>query len=419
MSLITRQVWAASPRSRSTFRRLWAAAAISSLGDGVALAALPLLVASLTQDPLLVAGAFAALELPWLLFSLPSGTLVDRVDRRSAMVSADLIRAGVVGVLAVLVVVGRAEIALICAVSFALSTAETVFDPASEAILPLIVDADALAGANARLQGTSAALNNFVGPPLGAVLFALVAAAPFFVDAASFIASALIVLTLAGSYRSVRAGPRRPVFAEVGDALRWLGRHPVLRYTAPLAGLTNLAGMMVFSILVLFSREVLGLGDVGYGALLAALGVGGLVGAFTAGMIIAAIGEAWALRLPSWLGAFAALSCVAVPQPIVAAGALATVGFSTALWNVAHVSLRQQVVPDDLRGRIAGVNSLITSGARPLGAALGGIAAAAFGLKAPFILAAIILAAVGLVAVLRVTPGAVAAARHAATSGPI
>jgi len=94
------------------------------------------------------------------------------------------------------------------------------------------------------------------------------------------------------------------------------------------------------------------------------------------------------------------------------------VGFSTALWNVAHVSLRQQVVPDDLRGRIAGVNGLITSGARPLGVALGGIAAAAFGLMAPFILAAIILVAVGLIAVLRVTPGAIATARHATTSGP-
>jgi predicted MFS family arabinose efflux permease len=372
----------------------------------------------MTQDPLLVAGAFAAFELPWLLFSLPSGALVDRVDRRSAMVCTDLIRAGVVGVLAVLVVAGRAEIALICAVSFALSTAETVFDPAGEAILPLIVEADALADANARLQGTNAALNDFVGPPLGAALFALMAAAPFFIDAASFIASALIVLTLAGSYRAIPAGPRRPIFAEVGDGLRWLGRHPVLRYTAPLAGLTNVAGMVVFSILVLFSQEVLGLGDVGYGVLLGALGVGGLIGAFTAGMIIAAIGEAWSLRLPSWFGAVAALASVAVPQPIVVAVALATVGFSISLWNVAHVSLRQQVVPDELRGRIAGANKLISSGARPLGAVLGGIAAAAFGLKAPFILAAIILVAVGLIAVLRVTPGAIATARHAATSGP-
>jgi len=102
--------------------------------------------------------------------------------------------------------------------------------------------------------------------------------------------------------------PRRPVFAEVDAALRWLGRHPVLRYTAPLAGQTNLAGTMVFSILVLFSQEVLGLGDVGYGVLRGALGVGGLIGVFTAGMIIAAIGEAWSQRLPSWFGPIAALA---------------------------------------------------------------------------------------------------------------
>ena len=397
--------------SGSAFRRIWAAAAISNLGDGIGLAALPLLVASLTKDPLLVAGAAAALQLPWLVFALPSGGLVDRTDRRRAMVATDLIRTLLVGCLALFVLAGEADIALICVVSFALSTAETVFDPASEAILPLVVESDSLAGANARLQGTTATLNYFVGPPIGAALFAVLAAAPFALDAASFLASALIVLTLAGSYRPHSERAAQPLLTEVRDGLSWLAHHPVLRYTSSLAGLTNIATYAIVAILVLFAKQVLGLGDLGYGILLSAYGVGAIVGSLTAGMVIAAVHDAGALRISTWMGAAAAVICLGITEPTVFGLAIAAFGFSGALWNVAHVTLRQRLVPDELRGRVAGANRLVTTGAMPVGAALGGVAATAFGLRAPFVLAAILLVAGGIVALARITPAAIAAAR--------
>ena len=397
----------------SGFRRIWLAAGISNLGDGIVLTAMPLLVVSLTRDPVLVAVAYASLYLPWLLFALPSGALVDRVDRRWAMVSTDLARAAILGVLALLVVAGRTDVALVCVFSFALSSAETVFDPASEAIVPLVVPVQALPSANARLQGTTAALNNFVGPPLGAALFAAVAAAPFVLDAASFVASALIVLTLSGSYRAPAVDATQPVVTGIRDGLRWLFRHPVLRYTTPLAGLMSGAGYAVLAILVLFSQDVLGLGDLGYGALMGAFGVGALAGAFTAGRVIAAISPTWALRLPSWIMALSLLASGLVPEPGVAGVALAASGFAVSLWNVAHVSLRQQLVPDELRGRVAGCNNLVAWGSRPIGAALGGVAAAALGLRAPFVLAALLLAGGGIVALLRISSSAIADA-----SGP-
>ena len=392
----------------SGFRRIWLAAGISNLGDGIVLTAMPLLVVSLTRDPILVAIAYASLYLPWLLFALPSGALVDRVDRRWAMVSTDLARAAILGGLALPVVAGRADIALVCVFSFALSSAETVFDPASEAIVPLVVPPQALPSANARLQGTTAALNNFVGPPLGAALFAAFAAAPFVLDSASFVASALIVLTLTGSYRAPTVDAKRPVVAEIRDGLRWLFRHPVLRYTTPLAGLMSGAGYAVLAILVLFSQDVLGLGDLGYGVLMAAFGIGALAGAFTAGRVIAAISPTWALRLPSWIMALSLLASGMTPEPGVAGVALAASGFAVSLWNVAHVSLRQQLVPDALRGRVAGCNNLVAWGSRPIGAALGGVAAAALGLRAPFVLGAILLAGGGIVALLRISPSAIA-----------
>jgi MFS family permease len=397
------------------FRRLWIAAAVSNLGDGVGLTAFPLFVASLTRDPLLVAGATAALEVPWLLFALPAGALVDRVDRRLAMVTADFVRTVVVASLALLALLENAPIWAVYAVAFALSTAETVFDPASEAILPLMVERDELGSANSRLEGTNWALNYFVGPPLGAALFAVFAAAPFLIDSASFLAAALIVLTLPGAYRGGQAA-RQSIAAEVGGGIRWLLAHPVLHYTSPLAGLTNMAMTAIVSVFVLFAQDVVGVSDLGYGLLLSALGVGGLAGALSAGRVIARTGPAGALRLSVCLGAPTAIFVATIPNPVVVALGVFIVGVSTSLWNVTNITLRQQLVPDELRGRIAASSRLITWGSQPIGAAMGGATAAVFGLRAPFFLAAAILCLVALVTFARVTPGAIVSARRAAES---
>ena len=395
----------------SRFRRLWVAAAISYLGDGIGLTAFPLLVASLTRDPMLVAGATIAFDAPWLLLALPGGAIVDRVDRRLAMVSADSVRAVMVTLLAVLALAGNSPIWAIYAVALALSSAGTIFDPASEAIVPLVVDHDAIPEANSRLQATNWTCNFLLGPPLGASLFALVAAVPFFLDGASFVASALIVFTLPGAYRSVRA-TRSSIAREVGEGLHWLIAHPVLRYTSALAGMTNLASNAIVAVFVLFAQDVVGVTDLGYGLLLSCIGVGGLIGAIAAGKIVAGIGSAGALRLSTCLGAPAAGITAAIPHPVIVALAVFAFGFSIALWNVTHVSLRQQLVPDELRGRVAASNTLITWGSLPIGAALGGAVSVLFGLRAPMLLAAILLAFATLVAFLKVTPAAIAAAQQ-------
>jgi len=389
------------------------AAAISYLGDGLGLTAFPLLVASLTRDPMLVAGATIALEAPWLLFALPGGALVDRVDRRLAMVSADSVRAVVVAVLAVLALGGNAPIWAIYAVALALSSAGTIFDPASEAIVPLVVDHEAIPEANSRLEATSWTCNFLLGPPLGASLFALVAAVPFLLDAGSFIASALIVFTLPGAYRSLRP-TTSSIASDVGEGLHWLVVHPVLRYTSALAGITNLASTAIVAVFVLFAQDVVQVSDVGYGLLLSCIGVGGIVGAILAGKVVAGIGSAGALRLSTCLGAPAAGIMAAIPHPAIVALAVFAFGFSISLWNVTHISLRQLLVPDQLRGRVAASNRLIAWGSQPIGAALGGLVAMLFGLRAPMLLAAILLAFATLVVFTKVTPLAIAAAQQRA-----
>ena len=161
-----------------SFNLVWTASAISNIGDGIMGAAFPLLVASVTRDPLLVSGANVIGRLPWFLFALISGALVDRMDRRRVMIWTDVFRAVVVGGLALLVASDQAGLAVIYGVAFLLGSAETLFDTSAEAIIPKLVPADDLTSANGRLQATEWLAGTFVGPPVGAALFAMAAATP-------------------------------------------------------------------------------------------------------------------------------------------------------------------------------------------------------------------------------------------------
>lgn len=222
------------------FWRIWVAAGVSTLGDGVREVALPLLAVTVTRDPALVAAVSVAGRLPWLLLSLVSGALVDRLDRRRVMGTVDVVRAGIVLSLALAVAVGLTSVALLCIIAFALGTGETLFDNAAQAIMPSVVRRDQLESANSRLYAAQVASFEFVGPPLGALLFATAAEVPFVVDGVSFAVAAL-VLTMAGSYRPVRpAGPPARLRAEIVEGLRWLWNHRPLRTLGLMLGVWNL-----------------------------------------------------------------------------------------------------------------------------------------------------------------------------------
>jgi MFS family permease len=254
------------------YRKLWAASAVSNLGDGITLVAGPLLAASLTRDPALVAGLTFAQRLPWLLFSLLSGALVDRLDRRRLMAAVDLFRTVVVGVLGVAVMLGWASLPLVYVAFFLLGTAETLFANASIAIMPAVVPKECLERANGRLFAAELSANEFAGPPLGGALFAVAAALPFLVDAGTFAASAAMLLALRGRFRVAPAeGPAgKTIAAEIAEGIAWLLRHRLLLVLAIMLGAGNLTFSATFSVLVLFAQDVLGLGSVGYGVLLTA-----------------------------------------------------------------------------------------------------------------------------------------------------
>jgi MFS family permease len=387
------------PKLGVDFTRLWTANAVSNLGDGVTGVAGPLLVASLTSNPTLVAGAVFAQQLPWLLFALPAGAYVDRLDRRPLLVAVNLARGAVLAALAATVWADLASLPVLYTVFFLFGTGETLADSASVALVPSIVPAERLASANARLLGTYLVGNQLLAPPLGAWLFVVAAALPFAFDAASFLTAALLVAPLLGRH-GLAPQPRQPprsLRAEIAEGLGWLWRQRTLRLLAVCLGVMNLAGAGTFAIWVLWARQRLGVQEVGFGVLVTAYAAGGLLGTLLAGRLEAILGPAILLRAGLCVEAGAQLVLALTGSAWVAGVTLVLFGAHAMVWGVVSVSLRQRLVPEWLRGRVNSVYFLFDLGGAALGTLLGGALAAGLGITVPFWLAA------GAVAVLTVT----------------
>jgi MFS family permease len=405
-----------APPLGADFTKLWIANAISNLGDGVTGVAGPLLVASLTDSPALVAGAAFVQQLPWLLFSLPAGVYVDRLDRRRLLVVVNLARSALLASLAVAVWQGWATIPVLYTAFFLFGTGETLADSTSVALLPSIVPAEALARANARLLGTYLVGNQLAAPPFGAWLFVVAPALPFAVDAASFLAAALLLAPLLrrhGPDPLTEQRSRPALWAELVQGLGWLWHHRTLRLLAVCVGVMNLAGAGSFAIWVLWARERLGVQGVGFGALVTAYTAGGLLGTMLASRLETRFGPATLLRAGLCIEAASQLSLALARSPWIAGATLVVFGAHATVWGVVAVSLRQRIVPERLRGRVNSVYFLFDLGGAALGTLLGGGLASALGITAPFWLGSGAVALLTVTAWNRLTPAALASARPA------
>jgi MFS family permease len=376
------------------YRKLWAASAISNLGDGVTLVAGPLLAATLTRDPVLVAGVAFSQRVPWLLFPLISGALVDRLDRRRVMGYVDAARTALIGALGITLLLGWVSLPLMYAIFFLMGTLETLFDNASQAIIPAVVSRDRLERANSRLYAAEIISNQLAGPPLGGFLFSVAVAVPFLLDAGTFAAAAVLILALRGKFRPERpeGAPPTTLLAEIGEGLRWLWNHRLIRTLAIMLGVFNMTFAATDAIFVLFAQDVLGLGSFGYGVLVTSWAVGGLIGSLMADKIVAWLGSGRALQASVLVSALV-LAVVALSEnAFVVWAAFLLVGVTVVVWNVITVSFRQAVVPEDIFGRVNSVYRLLGWGGLSVGALLGGFLAWGFGLTVPFWFAAAVLA---------------------------
>lgn len=377
---------------------LWGGTASANLADGITLAAAPLLAAALTRDPALVSGLVVAQRLPWFLFVLFSGVVVDRFDRRTLLILGNAVRLLALGGVTVALGLGVRELWILYVAAFLLGTAETVVDNASLAILPSLVRRERTSDANGRLFATQSILNELAGPPLGALIFSLSALASFATGSATYLLAMVIYFLLPRSTRpAAEAAPHPPVFTALREGLRWFRTSRLLVTFATLAGIINFSTAAVLAILVLFTQDRLGLNDAGFGLLLAIEALGGIPAGFLASAIIRRLGEA-AVMILSTLSAGLGYLAIAIFENVWVVGAvMVIVGFGFTLGNVVAITVRQTIVPDGMLGRVTSVYRLIAIGAAPLGALAGGLLARAFGLGAPFWVAGALMTALALV----------------------
>ncbi|TDD84793.1 MFS transporter [Actinomadura darangshiensis] len=377
-----------SARLGADFTKLWAASAVSNIGDGVTMVAGPLLTSTLTRDPALIAGAAFVQALPWLLFSLISGAYVDRVDRRRLILAVDLARGATLAALSALIATGTVTIPLLYGVFFLLGTGETLADTASVARLPAIVPPERLTSANALLMATFTIGNQFLAKPLGAALFLMAAAVPFGVNAVTFVVAAVLVASMRPVHIDDVPQPRRALRNEIAEGLRWLWSQQLLRTLAVAMAVANLAFCGAFAVFVLYAEERLGLSPAGYGLLLTTFGVGGLVGTALADRLQRRLGAAVLLRAGLVVEAATHLTLALTRQTWLAAAILVIFGVHTMVWGVIAGTVRQRMTPDRLRGRVSGVHALIDAGGVAAGMLWGGLAAHSVAVTTPFWIAA-------------------------------
>ena len=397
----------------TAYWRLWTSSGVSNLADGMFKVALPLIAIQFTQSPTLIAGLAFAATLPWLLFALPAGALVDRLDRRRAMVGANSVRAALLAALVLAVVLDLGSIWVLYVVALCIGIAETIYDTSAQSILPQIVGRHQLSRANGRLYAAELTANQFIGPPVGGVLVAVGATVAFATPAALWIVAVGALLLVRGPFRIARE-KRTTMRADIAEGLRFLWRNRILRTLAIMTGMFNFASNAAAAVFVLYAvgpESAMGLTEVAFGLLLTVTAVGSLLGSFFADRVEQALGRARSLVL-SILGGTLFVGMPAVTDnPYLIGAAFFVGGITIVIWNVIVVSLRQRISPDRLLGRVNSAYRLVAWGTMPLGAVAGGVLAQLLGLQAMFaIMALVTLALVTLMPTL--TDRAIAAAER-------
>ncbi|WFE28650.1 MFS transporter [Solwaraspora sp. WMMD791] len=383
-----------SPPLGRPFWRFWSAATLANIGDGIRVAAFPLLALSLTGDPLGLAVVATAQTLPWLVAGLAAGALADRVAPRTLLAVADTVRALLLVALVATVATGTATIALVAVCAFGLGVGEAVRDTAGQVAVPKLVPPAALERANGRLTAGTIVGNEFVGPPVGAALFVVGAAVPFAANGASLALAVMLVLTLPLSLvrtpTATAAAAATTVGPSIRAGLRWLAHHRTLRALAVVVAAVAAADAAWFAIFLLYARDVLGVGALGYGLLLSAGAGGGLAGAFLADRLVAGRRHRLVLAVSLAVTAGVPALLIAVPQIWVAVAVTVVSSGAFAVLNICAATLRQRTVPDGLLGRVTAASKTLIYGGAGGGALLGGALAAGVGLAAPFGFAALV-----------------------------
>jgi len=377
------------PKLPRPFQRLRAAAWASNFGDGVRNAALPLIAASIDGSATTVAVVAAAGTLPFAVLGLPAGTVADRRRRVPLIVSAHLFRFVVMCGLAFVVLADVVTVGVLVGVAFLLGCGEALADSSSPALLPDLVDPDRLEEANGELETAELVANDLVGPSVGGTLTAAASAAPFVVDAVSFLAAGVLVRSIDVEESHTKEPRGTGWWEDLREGARITWTNPVLRATGTLIVLVQLGSIAAIAPIVVYVTGRLGLDATGYGIFLSIGSLGGLAGARSVKGLVRRY-RSFPVLLGALVASVVAFLLMAVPSlPVVTAG-FALSFAAVVVGRIVVVAARQRSVPTRLLGRAQGTIRSLLWAAASIGALVGGTVSDAVGEQAPFIAAAAI-----------------------------
>ena len=372
------------PRLGTGFRWLLASTWVTSAGDGLALAAGPLLVASQSDNAILVSMAALLQRLPWLVFGLYAGAIADRLDRRLLVVVCDGLRAVVLAVLSVTIITGAVNIAVVLVAMFLMGLAEVFSDTATRALLPMLVDRDDLGIGNARLQTGFIAMNQLLGPALGAVLFAAGMALPFVTQTVCVALGVLLVSRIRTAPGVVTPPGERHLRRDIAEGIRWLMDHAAVRTLAVVMFTFNVTFGAAWSVMVLYATRHLGMSEAGYGLLATSAAIGGIVSTTGYGWLERHVSLAALMRTCLTLEVLLHLAFAVNTSPVAAIVLMFVFGAYAFVWNTVASAVRQRATPMEFQGRVGSAYSVGLYGGLVIGLALGGVIAHQWGLTAPF-----------------------------------
>ncbi len=368
---------------------LWSAFTSSNLGDGLTLVGFPLLAIELTDDPRLVALVSAFRFLPFLTIGLPAGVLIDRFDRRKIAMLAQTLRSATLFVIALTILTDTASILSLAVSAFIVGVGEVMTDGGLPAVVRDVVETRHLEDANGRLRASETVSNNFIGPPLGALLFGIDSSLPFIGAAVLYVVTIVLLAALPGSFRPEQPVDDATFRQKIRQGLSYVWTHPVLRPLALAVALFSFFGAAGNAVLVILATERLGLTDFQYGLLLTVDAVASVGTTFLLSRIIRRTSHGTSMKISVIAYSLQALLLGTVTFMPLVILALVFGGISDPTWNVVSATVRQRLVDDQIFGRAMTAYLFIAWSFNPVGALFGGFIANAFGPEWVYLIASI------------------------------
>jgi MFS family permease len=362
------------------FNRIWASSIISNLSDGILIAAAPLLAISLTDSTVLISAIGAMVMLPWLLFAIPIGVMVDRVDRRFILAGANATRSAVVGLIALLIATDRISIYWLLFSAFVIGVCEVAADTTAQSLIPQILEEKNFEKGNSRLQISETVIQGFVGAPLSGFIYAIAIALPFFINSLGLAVAALLALSIPIKYlQDVRQDDvekeKTKFVADMKFGIKYLYNEKVLRRLVVTTASIGVCYSMGTATMVLFIIEELKLPEQFFGVILTIQGIGAIVGATVAPHTSKKFGRGNVMTFGIVSSSVVLLLQGFSPNIYVFVGLATFGGFAISQWNILLMATYQTVIPNELYGRIHGTRRTLVWGMMPIGSLLGGVLA--------------------------------------------